>query len=87
MTAPKLLPDPEVSFAVPAFPTITKNISSGRLTHLHHVEVEDGVGKSFPANFAQFSEGQTRFVRAIRPIVLVSGEPPYLLSDCLETHG
>jgi hypothetical protein len=39
MTAPKLLPDPEVSFAVPAFPTITKNISSGRLTHLHHVEV------------------------------------------------
>jgi hypothetical protein len=40
MTAPKLLPDPEVSSACPVFPTTTKNISSGRLTHLHQVELQ-----------------------------------------------
>jgi hypothetical protein len=40
MTAPKLLPDPEVSSASPVFPTTTKNISSGRLTHQYHVELQ-----------------------------------------------
>jgi hypothetical protein len=30
----------DASSVVPAFPTITKNISSGRLTHRHHVELQ-----------------------------------------------
>jgi hypothetical protein len=29
----------DASSVVPVFPMTTKNISSGRLTHLHHVEV------------------------------------------------